>query len=150
MVRNGMGVRLRPADVAEVGGGVATEVVVAPISDMAGQRTDRVGSATAMGQTVSVVEKPTARPGVFRFELNRSLTGMGHERYRAGADISGDRPPDVVARRLLDLGGIEAVHVFSNQVTVELSPFGTTDGIVDLLKGLYTHYLEGVEPKKFG
>jgi hypothetical protein len=34
-----------------------------------------------MGQQVAVVEKPSPRPGVLRFETNRSLTGMGHERF---------------------------------------------------------------------
>ncbi|MDQ1372812.1 MAG: hypothetical protein QOJ09_150, partial [Actinomycetota bacterium] len=32
-----------------------------------------------MGQPVAVVEKPMSEPNVVRFELNRSLTGMGHE-----------------------------------------------------------------------
>ena len=34
-----------------------------------------------MGQPVAVVHKPSSVPGVIRFEANRSLTGMGHERY---------------------------------------------------------------------
>ena len=38
----------------------------------------------AMGQPITVVEKPSSTPGVARFETNRSLTGMGHERYRVG------------------------------------------------------------------
>ena len=36
-----------------------------------------------MGHPITVTEKPTRREGVVRFELNRSLTGMGHERYLA-------------------------------------------------------------------
>jgi hypothetical protein len=35
----------------------------------------------AMGQPINVVEKPSRTPGIARFEINRSLTGMGHERY---------------------------------------------------------------------
>jgi len=103
-----------------------------------------------MGQSVAVTEKPTGHVGVIRFEVNRPLTGMGHERYLSLEDCSGDRPPDVLARRLLGRGGVKAVHVYGNQVTVELEPFGTSDGLIDIVRGLFTHYLEGVEPKKFG
>ena len=35
-----------------------------------------------MGQPITVVAKPAVTPGVLRLETNRSLTGMGHERYR--------------------------------------------------------------------
>jgi len=103
-----------------------------------------------MGQSVAVSEKPTGHVGVIRFEVNRPLTGMGHERYRSLADCSGHRPPDVLARRLLEREGVKAVHVYGNQVTVELLPFGTGEGLIDIVRGLFTHYLEGVEPKKFG
>ena len=36
-----------------------------------------------MGQQVAVVEKPSPRPGLLRFETNRSLTGMGHEHFNS-------------------------------------------------------------------
>ena len=103
-----------------------------------------------MGQSVSVVEKPTSRPGIVRFEVNRPLTGTGHERYRSLEDTSGTRPADVLARRLFERGGVQAVHVHGNQVLVELVPFGSTDGMVDVIRGLFTHYVEGVAPKSFG
>jgi len=103
-----------------------------------------------MGQSIAVSEKPTGRRGVVRFEVNRPLTGMGHERYRTLDDCSGDRPPDVLARRLLERGGVNAVHVYGNQVTVEIEPFGSTDGLIEIVRGLFTHYLDGVEPKTFG
>ncbi len=103
-----------------------------------------------MGQSVAVTEKPTGRVGVTRFEVNRPLTGMGHERYRSLEDCSGDRPPDVLARRLFEHGGVVAVHVYGNQVTVELEPFGTSEGMADIVRGLFTHYVQGVEPKTFG
>jgi len=103
-----------------------------------------------MGQSVAVSEKPTGHVGVVRFEVNRPLTGMGHERYRSLDDCSGDRPPDVLARRLLEHGGVTAVHVYGNQITVELEPFGTSEGLIDIVRGLFIHYLDGVEPKKFG
>ena len=40
-----------------------------------------------MGQPITVVAKPSSRSGVVRYETNRALTGMGHERYRAGDEI---------------------------------------------------------------
>src|SRR3954465_3037769 len=48
----------------------------------------------AMGQPIAVTEKHAPKPGVVRYELTRSLTGMAHERYGSAADAVGDRPPD--------------------------------------------------------
>lgn len=98
-----------------------------------------------MGQRVTVIEKPSSRPGVVRFEINRILTGMGHERYRAGQLVEGDRPPDVLARRLFDRGGIDAVHINSNVITVDLDKGADTAGIVEIIGDLYTYYVPGVE-----
>ena len=102
-----------------------------------------------MGQPVAAVEKPTSEPGVVRFELNRSLTGMGHEGYRKGQEITGDRPPDVLAQRLFERGGIESISIYSNMVTVKLEPGASSEGLLDVIKKLYIHYLPGVEPQKF-
>ena len=102
-----------------------------------------------MGQPVTVVEKPMSEPDIVRFELNRSLTGMGHERYRSPEDATGDRPPDVLARRLFERGGIESVHIYSNVVTIKLEPGASRDGLADIMEKLYIHYLPGVEPAKF-
>lgn len=99
-----------------------------------------------MGQPIMVVEKPTKKPGVARFEINRSLTGMGHERYRSAADATGSRPPDVLARRLFEHGGVKAVHIFSNVITVELEPKASTKGMADIIRELYIHYRPGVTP----
>jgi len=99
-----------------------------------------------MGQPIVVTEKPTARPGVLRFEANRVLTGMGHERYTAGEDIVGDRPPDELARRLFEHGGIEAVHVYSNVITVVLGRGAHPEDIKEIVEGLYLYYREGVVP----
>ncbi len=99
-----------------------------------------------MGQPIVVVKKPSSKPGVVRFEINRSLTGMGHERYRSAADATGDRPPDVLARHVLEHGGVAAVHVYSNMITVELTDDGTATGLQELIEGLFTHYREGVRP----
>jgi hypothetical protein len=97
-----------------------------------------------MGQPITVTEIPTTRPGYVRYELNRSLTGMAHERYRAGEEVSGHRPPDEVARRLLAHEGVVAVHIYSNEVTVELK--GSDDGLKEALESLFIHYTEGVTP----
>ncbi len=99
-----------------------------------------------MGQAVAVFEKPTTTPGVVRFELNRSLTGSGHERYDSIDACTGERPPDVLARRLFERGGVAKVHIFSNVVTVTLEPGKTSEGILDLIRNLYIHYLPGVTP----
>jgi len=96
--------------------------------------------AAAMGQPITVTEKPGGRDDVVRFDLNRSLTGMGHERYRAGQEILGDRPPDELARRLFAHGGVEAVHIYSNVVTVDLVPGAAREGLADILHGLFVHY----------
>jgi hypothetical protein len=84
------------------------------------------------------------RPGIVRFELNRSLTGMGHERYRAGDEIIGNRPSDELARRIFAAGGVDSVHIYSSMVTVELATTAD-DGIADVIRELYTYYVPGVE-----
>ncbi len=101
-----------------------------------------------MGQLITVTEKPTTRPGVAVFELNRSLTGMGHERYRS-PEVPGNRPVDELARRLFATGLVTAVHVYSNMVTVELTG-GEADEtarqtLADILHDLFTYYRPGVE-----
>ncbi len=98
-----------------------------------------------MGQPITVVEKPSSNPGVVRFEINRSITGMGHERYRSADDAVTDRPPDELARRLFARGGIDAVHVNSNVITVDLQKGARTDGIRELIEELFIYYRPGVE-----
>ncbi|MBV8234349.1 MAG: hypothetical protein JO075_01485 [Acidimicrobiia bacterium] len=93
-----------------------------------------------MGQPITVTEKRGARDDVVRFDLNRSLTGMGHERYRAGQEVVGDRPPDELARRLFAHGGVEAVHVYSNVIDVDLAPGASPAGLADIVHGLFVHY----------
>ena len=72
-----------------------------------------------MGQFITVTVRPGASPSVRIFDLNRSLTGMAIERYASIDDVKdgGDRPPDVLARRLFDLGAT-AVTVYSSAVAV--------------------------------
>ena len=94
-----------------------------------------------MGQPIVVVEKPSAaNPGVVRFETNRALSGMGHERYRVGEEVRGDRPTDELARRLLDRGGIDAVHVNGSIVTIDLEKGHDAAGVREIIEGLYIHY----------
>lgn len=99
-----------------------------------------------MGQPINVVRKPSPKPGVARFEINRTLTGTGHERYLAGGEISGDRPPDELARRLIAAGGVRGVHIHSNVITVELEGGAGADGFEDVIRELYIHYRPGVTP----
>jgi len=98
-----------------------------------------------MGQPVTVIEKPSSRAGVVRFETNRVLTGMGHERYTSAAQAVADHPADVLARRLFERGGIKSVHINGSVVTVELES-ADASGIKAIIEGLYTYYLPGVEP----
>ena len=99
-----------------------------------------------MGQRITVTEKPTARPGVVRFETNRSLTGMSHERYRSVAEATGAGPVDELARRLFALGGVDSIHVYSNIITVDLAKGARTDGMADTIHELFVHYVPGVVP----
>ncbi len=97
-----------------------------------------------MGEPVSVIEKPSANHGVIRFETNRSFTGMGHERYQSGDAIIGDRPPDVIARLLLETGKVDKVHVYAQTITVTLHSGASSDGLKEIIEGLYIHYKPGV------
>jgi hypothetical protein len=99
-----------------------------------------------MGQAITVIEKPTSTPGVVRFELNRSLTGMDHERYSSLADAQGVRPPDKLALLLFERGGVDHVHIYSNEVTVHLADGGSSAGMTELIESLFIHYREGVLP----
>lgn len=97
-----------------------------------------------MGQPVTFLKTTSPRPGIIRFELNRSLTGMGHERYRAGDEILHDRPADELARRILAAGNVDAVHIYGSMVTVDLASNEPTD-LEEVVRELYTYYVPGVE-----
>ncbi|MDQ1467308.1 MAG: hypothetical protein QOH10_1723 [Actinomycetota bacterium] len=71
-----------------------------------------------MGQTITVTSREGSRPEVRFFDTNRSLTGMAIERYASTEDVHWQRPPDVLAQRLFELGAT-AVTIYSNVVTVE-------------------------------
>ena len=93
-----------------------------------------------MGQSIVVIEKPSSNPGVVRFETNRALTGMGHERYLAGTEVWGDRPPDELARRLLAEPSVAGVQINSNVVTVDLAKGFDSDGLREVIENLYRFY----------
>ena len=98
--------------------------------------------AAAMGQPITVVESRSSNPAIMRFETNRPLSGLGHERYTEAPPEYMDRPVDELARRLFAAGGIEAVHINSSVVTVTLSGGRTGEGLADVIRGLFLHYTE--------
>lgn len=102
------------------------------------------GRLAAVGQPVTFLRTTSPRPGIIRFELNRSLTGMGHERYRAGDEIAGTRTVDELARRLIATGKVKAVHVYASMVTAELNSSDGSD-LGAVIAGLHTYYGPGVE-----
>ena len=57
----------------------------------------------------------------------------------------GATPADELARRLFARGGIDAVHVNGNVITVDLAQRGT-DGIVEIIEGLYRYWQPGMAP----
>jgi len=103
-----------------------------------------------MGQPVRVVDKRVlTAPDVVRYEVDRSLTGSGHEAYFGAADAISERPPDQLARRLFDTGFVTKVHVFSNLITVTLKHDSTgqdVESMQALIEELFIHYTPGVEP----
>jgi hypothetical protein len=93
-----------------------------------------------MGQPIVVLEKPSSTRGIVRFETNRALTGMGHERYTAGSEVWGNRPPDELARRLLAEPSVAAVQMNGNMITVDLVKGFGSDGLLQIIEDLYRFY----------
>jgi len=102
-----------------------------------------------MGQPVAVTERPSASPGVVRYELNRALTGMGHEHFLAVTEAVGPRPAAELARRLFDTGQVAGVHVYANIVTVDLAKGGGSGGLADVMRNLYRYWKPGMAPPSF-
>ena len=102
-----------------------------------------------MGQQVAVVERPSTKPGVIRFEANRTLTGMGHEVFRSLSDAVGPRPAAVLARTLLSSGKVTAVHMYSNMITVDLAKASDSAGLSDMVRDLYQYWKPGMEMPVF-
>jgi hypothetical protein len=94
-----------------------------------------------MGQPITVLEtKSATNPAVRRFETNRPLSGMGHERYEGPPSELLQRPVDELARRLFAAGGVERIHINGSVVTVTLGGGQTGDGLGDIVRELFLHY----------
>ena len=102
-----------------------------------------------MGQLVGVVEKQSTLPGVVRFELNRSLSGMGHERFASTVDAIGSTPSAALARQLFATGKVDSVHVYGNMVTVDIGKGYDSAGLADIVREMYRYWKPGVEPPVF-
>lgn len=99
-----------------------------------------------MGQPVAVEQKAGGSSAIIRFETNRSLTGMGHERFTSAAEAKGPRPAAVVARRLFESGQVSWVHVYGNIVTVQLSSGASQSGLDAIVRDLYQYWKPGMTP----
>jgi len=102
-----------------------------------------------MGQLVAVAEKPSSTKGVVRFEINRTLSGMGHEHFSSVDDAYGDTPSDELARQMFATGQVSAVHVYANIITVDLLKGHDSEGLAELVRDLYMYWKPGVEPPSF-
>jgi hypothetical protein len=102
-----------------------------------------------MGQLVSVIERPASKPGMVRFEANRTLTGMGHESFHSVDEAVGPRPAAMLARLLLGTGKVDGVHVYGNMITVDLSKGATSAGMSELLRDMYQYWKPGMEMPTF-
>jgi hypothetical protein len=99
-----------------------------------------------VGQPVAVSLRPSTQPGLLRFEANRSLTGMGHERYTSADEAIGPSPSATLARRLLETGQVDSVHIYGNIVTVDLRKGFSGDALQPLIEDLYIYYRPGFVP----
>ena len=102
-----------------------------------------------MGQQVAVTERPSPRPGVLRFETNRSLTGMGHEHFKSMSDAVGPRPAAALARQLLSTGKVDSVYIYGNIISVDISKGFDADGLGDVVRNMYQYWKPGVEMPTF-
>ena len=102
-----------------------------------------------MGQQVSVIERPSPRTGVLRFETNRSLTGMGHERFTSASDAVGPRPAASLARQLLATGKVDSVYIYGNIVSVDVTNGCSSDGLADVVRDMYQYWKPGMEMPTF-
>ena len=106
-----------------------------------------------MGQPVVVVEKQSRRPGIVRFEANRSLSGMGHESFLSSDTnahaVSSVTPSAELARRLFATGRVAGVHVYQNMITVDLEKGFDSAGLEDIVRDLYQYWKPGMVPPAF-
>jgi hypothetical protein len=98
-----------------------------------------------MGQPVVVTVKRSSEPSRVRFELNRSLTGQGHESYDASPERA-ETFGAVLAQRLFAAGIVTAVHVYSSVVTVDVTPGANVDSLTPIIVDLYQYWKPGMVP----
>jgi hypothetical protein len=95
-----------------------------------------------MGQPITVTSRVGSTATVRIFDCNRSITGMAIESYAAVDQTGSGRPPDVLARRLFDLGATR-VTVYSSAVTVEAPAekwSGLEPEVVHTIEHLFGYY----------
>ena len=103
-------------------------------------------SLPRVGQPVDVKQSVAGVAGRIRFELNRTLTGQGHEKFTSPSQAIGPRPAAELARRLFNSGAVVGVHVFANIVTVDLVP-GSRDGdLAQIITDLHQYWKPGMKP----
>jgi hypothetical protein len=96
-----------------------------------------------MGQPITVLETTSStNPAVRRYETNRPLSGMGHERYEGPPSELLQRPVDELARRLFAAGGVDKVLINGSAVTVTLLGGQTGEGLADVIRELFLHYVD--------
>jgi hypothetical protein len=99
-----------------------------------------------MGQLVAVEQKAGGASTIVRFETNRSLTGMGHERFTSAAEAKGPRPAAVIARRFFESGHVAWVHVYGNIITASLEAGASQAGLNEIVRDLYQYWKPGMVP----
>ena len=99
-----------------------------------------------MGQLVAVEQKAGGASTIVRFETNRSLTGMGHERFTSAAEAKGPRPAAVIARRFFEAGHVSWVHVYGNCITASLEAGASQADLNEIVRDLYQYWKPGMVP----
>ena len=127
-------------------GGTATAVATVPANRLVGEADPPLTSVTFMGQPVAVQQKTGGTPAIVRFETNRSLTGMGHERFNSAAEAKGTRPAAMLSRRLFESGQVSWVHVYGNIVTAGLSSGASQSGLDTIVRDMYQYWKPGMTP----
>ena len=98
-----------------------------------------------MGQPVTVIEKSSSVPGVVRFEINRSITGMGIEHYASPEAVWTTVRSTSWPGALFEHNGVISVTVNSNMITVQMASGSSTMGMKSTIEELFLYYREGVE-----
>ncbi len=99
-----------------------------------------------VGQPVDVKQTTAGVAGRIRFELNRTLTGQGHEKFTSANQAIGPRPAAELARRLFNSGAVLGVHVFANIVTVDLVPGSRDSDLAQIVTDLHQYWKPGMKP----